>query len=70
MKQSFIDLLTFILVFFVIDFAAAIPFYLLWNWLFTKFFMFDFIDIAESMGFVAIFIMMRLIVIDTRYKDR
>jgi hypothetical protein len=57
-------------VFFVIDFAAAIPFYLLWNWLFTKFFSFDFIDIVESMGFVAIFIMMRLIIIDTRYKDK
>ena len=47
MKQSFYQFLTFIIILAMIIFTLAIPFFYLWNWLFVKFFYFDYIDYLE-----------------------
>lgn len=66
MKQSIYEFITFIIVLGIIDISLSIPFYYLWNWLFVKFFWFDYIDFLESMGFIALLIMLRFLMIDAR----
>lgn len=66
MKQSIYEFITFIIVLVIIDVSLSIPFYYLWNWLFVKFFWFDYIDFLESMGFIALLIMLRFLMIDAR----
>ncbi|NBW20057.1 MAG: hypothetical protein EBR82_70010 [Caulobacteraceae bacterium] len=66
MKQSIYEFITFIIVLGIIDITLSIPFYYLWNWLFVKFFWFDYIDFLESMGFIALLIMLRFLMIDAR----
>lgn len=50
----------------MIIFTLAIPFFYLWNWLFVKFFYFNYIDYLESAGFIAIMVMLRFLWIDMR----
>ena len=66
MKQSFSQFLSFIIIIGLIVFTLAIPFFYLWNWLFVKFFYFDYIDYLESAGFIGLLVMLRLLYIDTR----
>jgi hypothetical protein len=66
MKQSIYEFITFIIVLGIIDISLSIPFYYLWNWLFVKFFNFNYIDLFESMGFIALLIMLRFLMIDAR----
>jgi len=66
MKKSIYEFITFIIVLGIIDITLSIPFYYLWNWLFVKFFWFDYIDFLESMGFIALLIMLRFLMIDAR----
>ena len=66
MKQSFYQFLTFIIILAMIIFTLAIPFFYFWNWLFVKFFYFDYIDYLESAGFIAIMVMLRFLWIDMR----
>jgi len=66
MKQSIYEFIAFIIVLGIIDVSLSIPFYYLWNWLFVKFFWFDYIDFLESMGFIALLIMLRFLMIDAR----
>ena len=66
MKQSFSQFLSFIIIIGLIVFTLAIPFFYLWNWLFVKFFYFDYIDYLESAGFIGLLVMLRFLWIDMR----
>ena len=66
MKQSIYEALTFIIVVGIMITALAVPFYYLWNWLFVKFFWFDFIDYLEAIGFVSFLFLFRFIAIEVK----
>jgi hypothetical protein len=66
MKQSIYETLTFIIVVSIMVTALSIPFYYLWNWLFVKFFWFDYIDYAEAVGFVSFLFLFRFIAIEIK----
>jgi hypothetical protein len=66
MKQSISETLTFIIVVGIMVTGLAVPFYYLWNWLFVKFFWFDYIDYAESVGFVSFLFLFRFIAIEIK----
>jgi hypothetical protein len=46
--------------------GLAVPFYYLWNWLFVKFFWFDYIDFLEALGFVIFIFLFRFIAIEIK----
>jgi len=46
--------------------ALSVPFYYLWNWLFVKFFWFDYIDYLEAVGFVSFLFLFRFIAIEIK----
>jgi hypothetical protein len=46
--------------------ALSVPFYYLWNWLFVKFFWFDYIDYLEAIGFVSFLFLFRFIAIEVK----
>jgi len=64
MKQSIYETLTFIIVISIMITGLAVPFYYLWNWLFVKFFWFDYIDFLEAIGFVSFLYLFRFIAFD------
>jgi hypothetical protein len=66
MKQSISETLTFIIVISIMVTALSVPFYYLWNWLFVKFFWFDFIDYLEAVGFVSFLFLFRFIAIEIK----
>jgi hypothetical protein len=66
MKQSIFETLTFIIVMSIMVTGLAVPFYYLWNWLFVKFFCFDFIDYLEAVGFVSFVFLFRFIAIEIK----
>ena len=66
MKQSIFETLTFIIVMSIMVTALSVPFYYLWNWLFVKFFWFDYIDYAEAVGFVSFLFLFRSIAIEIK----
>jgi hypothetical protein len=66
MKQSIYEFITFIIVLGIIDVSLSIPFYYLWNWLFVKFFWFDYIDFLEALGFVSFIFLFRFIAIEVK----
>jgi hypothetical protein len=66
MKQSISETLTFIIVVGIMVTGLAVPFYYLWNWLFVKFFWFDFIDYLEAVGFVSFLFLFRFIAIEIK----
>jgi hypothetical protein len=66
MKQSIYDTLIFIIVMSIMITGLAVPFYYLWNWLFVKFFWFDFIDYLEAIGFVSFIFLFRFIAIEIK----
>lgn len=66
MKKSIHETLTFIIVFSIMVTGLAVPFYYLWNWLFVKFFWFDFIDYLEAVGFVSFLFLFRFIAIEVK----
>ena len=66
MKQSISETLTFIIVMSIIVTGLAVPFYYLWNWLFVKFFWFDYIEYAEAVGFVSFLFLFRFIAIEIK----
>jgi hypothetical protein len=66
MKQSIYDTFIFIIVMSMMVTALAVPFYYLWNWLFVKFFWFDYIDYLEAVGFVSFVFLFRFIAIDIK----
>jgi hypothetical protein len=66
MKQSIYETLTFIIVVSIMITALSVPFYYLWNWLFVKFFWFNFIDFVEAMGFVSFIFLFRFIAIEIK----
>jgi hypothetical protein len=66
MKQSIYETLTFIIVFSIMVLGLAVPFYYLWNWLFIKFFWFDYIDYLEAVGFVSFLFLFRFIAIEVK----
>jgi hypothetical protein len=66
MKQSIYETLTFIIVISIMVTALSVPFYYLWNWLFVKFFWFDFIDYLEAVGFVSFLFLFRFIAIEIK----
>jgi hypothetical protein len=64
MKQSIYETFIFIIVMSMMVTALAVPFYYLWNWLFVKFFWFDYIDYLEAVGFVSFVFLFRFIAIE------
>jgi hypothetical protein len=66
MKQSIYETLTFIIVMTIMSTVLAVPFYYLWNWLFVKFFWFDYIDFLEALGFVSFLFLFRFIAIEIK----
>ena len=66
MKQSIYDTLIFIIVMSIMITGLAVPFYYLWNWLFVKFFWFDYIDYLEAVGFVSFIFLFRFIPIEIK----
>lgn len=66
MKQSIYDTLIFIIVMTIMVTGLAVPFYYLWNWLFVKFFWFDYIDFVEAIGFVSFIFLFRFIAIEIK----
>jgi hypothetical protein len=66
MKQSIYEILTFIIVVAIMITALSVPFYYLWNWLFIKFFWFDYIDYLEAIGFVSFLFLFRFIAIEVK----
>ena len=66
MKQSISETLTFIIVISIMVTGLAVPFYYLWNWLFVKFFWFDYIDFLEALGFVSFIFLFRFIAIEIK----
>ena len=66
MKQSIYEILTFIIVVAIMTTALSVPFYYLWNWLFIKFFWFDYIDYLEAIGFVSFLFLFRFIAIEVK----
>jgi hypothetical protein len=46
--------------------GLAVPFYYLWNWLFVKFFWFNYIDYLEAVGFVSFVFLFRFIAIEIK----
>ena len=66
MKQSIYDTLIFIIVMIIMVTGLAVPFYYLWNWLFVKFFWFDYIDFLEAVGFVSFLFLFRFIAIEIK----
>ena len=64
MKQNIYETLTFIIVISIMVTGLAVPFYYLWNWLFVKFFWFDYIDFVEAIGFVSFLYLFRFIAIE------
>lgn len=66
MKQNIYEILTFIIVVGIMITALSVPFYYLWNWLFIKFFLFDFIDYLEAIGFVSFLFLFRFIAIEVK----
>jgi len=66
MKQSIYETFIFIIVMSMLVTALAVPFYYLWNWLFVKFFWFDYIDYLEAVGFVSFVFLFRFIAIEIK----
>ena len=66
MKQRIFETFTFIIVVGIMVTALSVPFYYLWNWLFVKFFWFDFIDYLEAVGFVSFIFLFRFIAIEVK----
>jgi len=66
MKQNIYEIFTFITVVGVMITALSVPFYYLWNWLFIKFFWFDYIDYLEAIGFVSFLFLFRFIAIEVK----
>jgi len=66
MKQSIYETFIFIIVMSIMVTALAVPFYYLWNWLFIKFFWFDYIDYLEAVGFVSFVFLFRFIAIEIK----
>jgi hypothetical protein len=66
MKQSISETLTFFFVVGIMITALSVPFYYLWNWLFVKFFWFDYIDFVEALGFVSFIFLFRFIAIEIK----
>jgi hypothetical protein len=66
MKQSIYEIFTFIIVVGIMITALSVPFYYLWNWLFIKFFWFDYIDFLEAIGFVSFLFLFRFIAIEVK----
>jgi hypothetical protein len=66
MKQNIYEIFTFIIVVGIMITALSVPFYYLWNWLFIKFFWFDYIDFLEAIGFVSFLFLFRFIAIDVK----
>jgi hypothetical protein len=66
MKQNIYEILTFIIVVAIMITALSVPFYYLWNWLFVKFFWFDYIDYLEAIGFVSFLFLFRFIAIEVK----
>ncbi len=66
MKQNIYETLTFIIVVGIMITALSVPFYYLWNWLFIKFFWFDYIDYLEAIGFVSFLFLFRFIAIEVK----
>jgi len=66
MKQSIYEIFIFIIVMSMMVTALAVPFYYLWNWLFVKFFWFDYIDYLEAVGFVSFVFLFRFIAIEIK----
>ena len=66
MKQNIYETLTFIIVVVIMITALSVPFYYLWNWLFVKFFWFDYIDYLEAVGFVSFLFLFRFIAIEVK----
>jgi hypothetical protein len=66
MKQSIYEIFTFIIVVGIMITALSVPFYYLWNWLFVKFFWFDYIDYLEAIGFVSFLFLFRFIAIEVK----
>jgi len=66
MKQNIYETLTFIIVVGIMITALSVPFYYLWNWLFIKFFWFDYIDFLEAIGFVSFLFLFRFIAIEVK----
>jgi hypothetical protein len=64
--QSIYEILTFIIVVGIMITALSVPFYYLWNWLFIKFFWFDYIDYLEAIGFVSFLFLFRFIAIEVK----
>jgi hypothetical protein len=64
MKQTIYETLTYIIVMSIMITGLAVPFYYLWNWLFFKFFWFDYIDFLEAVGFVSFIFLFRFIAIE------
>jgi hypothetical protein len=66
MKQSIYETFIFIIVMSIMVTVLAVPFYYLWNWLFVKFFWFDYIDYLEAVGFVSFVFLFRFIAIEIK----
>jgi hypothetical protein len=66
MKQSIYETFIFIIVMSIMVTALAVPFYYLWNWLFVKFFWFNYIDYLEAVGFVSFVFLFRFIAIEIK----
>jgi hypothetical protein len=66
MKQSIYETFIFIIVMSMMVTALSVPFYYLWNWLFVKFFWFDYIDYLEAVGFVSFVFLFRFIAIEIK----
>ena len=66
MKQSIYETFIFIIIMSMMVTALAVPFYYLWNWLFVKFFWFDYIDYLEAVGFVSFVFLFRFIAIEIK----
>jgi hypothetical protein len=66
MKQNIYETLTFIIVVGIMITGLSVPFYYLWNWLFIKFFCFDYINYLEAIGFVSFLFLFRFIAIDVK----
>ena len=66
MKQSIYQTLTYIIVMSIMITGLVVPFYYLWNWLFVKYFWFDYIDFLEALGFVSFIFLFRFIAIEIK----
>jgi len=66
MKKSIYETLTIIIVMSIMITGLSVPFYYLWNWLFVKFFWFDYIDYLEAVGFVSFVFLFRFIAIEIK----